>query len=55
MKILPEGKPSLDGLPLFKTKNNIIGKSLGHPEVQKLYCGSKRDKRYDSTGLLTDK
>ncbi len=37
MKILPEGKPSLDGLPLFKTKNNIIRKSLGHPEVQKLY------------------
>ena len=37
MKIFSEGKPSLDGLPLFKTKNNIIRKSLGHPEVQKLY------------------
>jgi hypothetical protein len=37
MKILPEGKPSLDGLPLLKAKNNIIKKSLGHPEVQKLY------------------
>ncbi len=37
MKILPEGKPSLDGLSLLKTKINIIRKSLGHPEVQKLY------------------
>ncbi len=37
MKILPEGKPFLDGLPLLKTNNNIIRKSLGHPEVQKLY------------------
>jgi hypothetical protein len=37
MKILPEGKPSLDGLLLLKAKNNIIRKSLGHPEVQKLY------------------
>ncbi len=37
MKIFSEGKPSSDGLPLLKTKNNIIRKSLGHPEVQKLY------------------
>ncbi len=37
MKILPEGKPSLDGLTLLKTQNNIIRKSLGHPKVQKLY------------------
>ncbi len=37
MKILPEGKSSLDGLPLLKTKSNIIRKSLGHQEVQKLY------------------
>ncbi len=37
MKILPEGKPCLDSLPLLKTKNNIIRKGLGHPEVQKLY------------------
>ncbi len=37
MKILPEGKPSLDGLPFLKTKNNIIRPSLGHPKVQKLY------------------
>ncbi len=37
MKILPEGKPSLDSLPLLKTKINIIRKSMGHPEVQKSY------------------
>ena len=37
MKKISEGKPSSDGLPLLKTKNNIIRKSLGHPEVQKLY------------------
>jgi hypothetical protein len=37
MRFFPEGKPSLDGLPLLKSKNNIIGKSLGHPGVQKLY------------------
>ncbi len=37
MIILPEGKPSLDGLPLLKTKNTIIRKRLGHPEVQKLF------------------
>jgi hypothetical protein len=29
MKILPEGKPSLDGLPFLKTNNNIIAKNLG--------------------------
>ncbi len=37
MKILPEGKPSLDGLPLLKTKNNIIRRSPDHSGVQKLY------------------
>jgi hypothetical protein len=37
MKTVPEDKQSLDGLSLLKTKNNIIWKSLGHPEVQKLY------------------
>ncbi len=37
MKILPVGKPFLDSLSLLKTKINIIRKSLGHPEVQKLY------------------
>ncbi len=37
MKIFPEGKPSLDGLLLLKTKNNIIRKSLDHSEVQKPY------------------
>jgi hypothetical protein len=26
---LPEGKPSLDGLPLLKTKKNIIGEEPG--------------------------
>jgi hypothetical protein len=30
LKFLPVGKPSLDGLPLLKTKNNIIIKSVGH-------------------------
>ncbi len=37
MKILPEGKPSLDSLPLLKTKITFIRKSLGRPEVQKSY------------------
>ncbi len=37
MKIFSEGKPSSDGLTLLKTKSNIIRKSPGHPEVQKLY------------------
>jgi hypothetical protein len=42
IKNFPKGKPSLDGLPLLKTKDNIIAKSLGHPEVRKLYIIKQR-------------